>query len=278
VSALVRVRHRGTVSWAVERGTGLHRLDHTLADLLAMPLAQARAAYQAAGAPLPGTEVTYLPPVDDQEVWAAGVTYERSRAGRAEESGHAALYDQVYDAERPELFFKSTPDRVVGPGEPVGIRADSPWNVPEPEVGLVITGDGEIFGYLVGNDMSSRSIEGENPLYLPQAKVYTRSCALGARVVPAWERGDDPLRVAIRITRAGDPVFTAATSTASMRRTFPDLVDWLLRALDCPHGVVLLTGTGLVPPADFTLAPGDTIDIEVDGVDTLTNPVTVVGR
>jgi 2-dehydro-3-deoxy-D-arabinonate dehydratase len=268
--------------WAVLDGSGGTVLETPLpvglADLLAMPLDEARAAIEAAGPGSLPSGARPLAPVDRQEVWAAGVTYRRSRDGRTEESAHAAMYDLVYDAERPELFLKATPERVVADGDPVGIRADSGWDVPEPEVGLVVNSRGEVFGYVPGNDMSSRSIEGENPLYLPQAKVYSRSCALGPGIVPAWELPDAPLEVTLRINRDDKLLFEASTTTASMRRTFPELVDWLVRALDFPAGVVLLTGTGLVPGRDLTLAAGDTVVVDVTGVGVLTNEVVVVGR
>jgi 2-dehydro-3-deoxy-D-arabinonate dehydratase len=273
----------GSTRWVARRDDGVEAaLPVTLADLLRMPLDEARVVVEQAareGAGAPGTDgLRPLAPVDRQEIWAAGVTYRRSRDGRAEESSHATMYDLVYDAERPEVFFKATPERVVPDGDPVGIRADSGWDVPEPEVGLVINSSGEIFGYVAGNDMSSRSIEGENPLYLPQAKVYTRSCSLGPGIVPAWELGDGPIDVAVRIERAGDVVFEGSTTTAEMKRNFPELVDWLTRSLDFPSGAVLLTGTGLVPDSSFTLAEGDTVTVEVARVGTLTNPVVVVGR
>ncbi|RKS77476.1 2-dehydro-3-deoxy-D-arabinonate dehydratase [Motilibacter peucedani] len=262
--------------WAVTSASGTVALGHPLGDLLAMPLSDARSVVSSVSGS--GVEGVPLPPVDEQEVWAAGVTYERSREGRREESGAAALYTQVYDAERPELFFKSVPSRVVTDGQPVGIRADSGWDVPEPELGLVVNSSGEIFGYVVGNDMSSRSIEGENPLYLPQAKVYTRSCALSDRIVPVWEAGEGPFAMSVRISREASTLWESAGSTSSLHRTLPDLVDWLFRGLEFPRGVVLLTGTGLVPDRDVTLAAGDVIDIEIEGVGRLSNPVVVVGR
>lgn len=266
---------RTVAGWAVSRDGALHELGATLADLLALPLAEARARYEAAAGPMDGAPA--LAPVDAQEVWASGVTYQRSREGRREESGHAALYDHVYTSPRPEIFFKATAARVVGDGEPVGIRADSGWDVPEAELGLVVNAAGEVFGYTVGNDMSSRSIEGENPLYLPQAKVYTRSCALGPAIVPVWEAGPGPFTVSVRVERDGAEAWAAQTSTARLARTYDDLVSWLTRALDFPAGVVLLTGTGVVPDRDFTLRAGDVVAIEVGGVGTLRNPVTVVG-
>ncbi|MGN9909031.1 fumarylacetoacetate hydrolase family protein [Phytohabitans sp. LJ34] len=266
---------RTAAGWAVSHDGALRGLGATLADLLALPLAEARARYEAAAEPMDGARS--LAPVDAQEVWAAGVTYQRSREGRREESGHAALYDHVYSSSRPEIFFKATAARVVGDGEPVGIRADSGWDVPEAEVGLVVNAAGEVFGYTVGNDVSSRSIEGENPLYLPQAKVYTRSCALGPAIVPVWEAGPGPFPVSVRVERDGAEAWAAQTSTARLARTHDDLVSWLTRALDFPAGVVLLTGTGVVPDRDFTLRAGDVVTIDVGGVGTLRNPVTVVG-
>jgi 2-dehydro-3-deoxy-D-arabinonate dehydratase len=280
---LVQLPAADGTRWVVRRaGDGAvvdSPLPVSLAELLAMPVAEARAVVEAATSPAQDADgVRPLAPVDRQEVWAAGVTYKRSRDGRAEESSHATMYDLVYEADRPEVFFKATPERVVPDGEPVGIRADSGWDVPEPEVGLVVSSRGELFGYVAGNDMSSRSIEGENPLYLPQAKVYTRSCSLGPGIVPAWELGDGPLTVSVRIERDGATVFEGTTTTEQMKRTFDELVDWLTRALDFPAGVVLLTGTGLVPDSSFTLAEGDTITVDVAGVGVLTNPVVVVGR
>jgi 2-dehydro-3-deoxy-D-arabinonate dehydratase len=221
--------------------------------------------------------VKFLPPLDAQEVWAAGVTYVRSKDARERESaptGGARFYDLVYTAERPELFFKAAPRRVVGPGDPVRIRADAHWSVPEPELALVVSPALQVVGYTVGNDMSSRDIEGENPLYLPQAKVYDGSCALGPVVTLA---GALPPReqVAIRltITRAGTTVFEGATTLAAMKRSFEELVSWLGRENSFPDGVVLLTGTGVVPPDDFTLAGGDEISIDITGVGRLTNRV-----
>jgi len=273
------VRAGNASRWAVRRDGGWAALDRTLADLLALPLDEARAVVEAAageaGGAMPGEGT--LPPLDRQEVWAAGVTYRRSRDGRKEESGHAALYDHVYDNERPELFFKSTPDRVVGDGDAVGIRADSGWDVPEAEVGLVLNAAGEVFGYTLGNDMSSRSIEGENPLYLPQAKCYDRSCALGPAVVPSWVAGPGPFQVGLRVLRAGREAYAGTTSTSAMARDFADLAGWLFRALSFPAGVVLLTGTGVVPDAEFTTRPGDTIEITSTALGSLTNTVVAVG-
>jgi 2-dehydro-3-deoxy-D-arabinonate dehydratase len=220
-------------------------------------------------------DVDLLAPLDRQEVWAAGVTYKRSRQARERESvGAGTFYDKVYNAERPELFFKATPHRVVGPGERVRIRRDSKWNVPEPELALVISPDLRLVGYTIGNDMSSRDIEGENPLYLPQAKLYDHSCALGPVVTLAEDM--PPLaEVTIRLTidRGGNTVFTGSTSVAEMKRTPEDLIGWLGRDNSFPNGVILLTGTGIVPPDDFTLAAEDRIHIDIAGIGRLTNDV-----
>jgi 2-dehydro-3-deoxy-D-arabinonate dehydratase len=250
---------------------------NSLSDFLhaADPAALVASHLDAGAAPLPLDAVRLLPPLDAQEVWAAGVTYKRSREARERESaGAARFYDLVYNADRPELFFKATPRRVVGPGAAVRIRRDSRWNVPEPELALVISPALKIVGYTAGNDVSSRDIEGENPLYLPQAKVYDGSCALGPAVTlaGAFPR---PEQVAIRLTiaRGGAVVFDGSTSLTSMKRTFEDLVGWLGRDNSFPDGVVLLTGTGVVPPDHFTLAPGDEIAIDVTGVGCLRNRV-----
>jgi 2-dehydro-3-deoxy-D-arabinonate dehydratase len=282
VTMSISIHHlrAGTGSrWAVRRACGWAELDGTLADLLALPLDQARAVVEAAardaGGDMPGEKA--LPPVDRQEVWAAGVTYLRSRDGRKEESGHGSLYDDVYDSDRPEIFFKSSPWRVVGDRDAVGIRADSGWDVPEAEVGLVLNAAGDVFGYTLGNDMSSRSIEGENPLYLPQAKIYDRSCAVGPAIVPSWTVGPGPFQIGLRVLRAGREAYAGTTSTSAMARGFEDLAGWLFRALSFPAGVVLLTGTGVVPGADFTVRPGDTIEITSAALGTLTNPVVAVG-
>ncbi len=219
--------------------------------------------------------VALLAPIDRQEVWAAGVTYRRSQVARMEESqGAASFYDLVYVAERPELFFKATPHRVADPGQPVRIRQDARWNVPEPELALVLNSRLELAAFCVGNDMSSRDIEGENPLYLPQAKLYDRSCALGpwvtlaAAMPPVTE-----IEIGLLVERNGDKAFEGATSVGQMARTFDDLIGWLGRDNSFPEGVVLLTGTGIVPDDSFTLAPGDTVSISISGIGTLVNTV-----
>jgi len=217
-----------------------------------------------------------LAPVDAQEVWAAGVTYLRSRDARMVESAGASVYDHVYAASRPELFFKSTGWRVRGPGEPIGIRADSTWDVPEPELTLVLAASGSIVGYTVGDDVSSRSIEGENPLYLPQAKIYDGSCAIGPAVVPATEVGP-PFEIRLEIERDGRVISSGATSTDGLRRDLRELASHLMRALAMPAGAFLMTGTGIVPEDRFTLRPGDRVHVEIDGLGALENVVERVG-
>lgn len=228
---------------------------------------------------LPAASVRFLAPLDNQEVWAAGVTYKRSREARERESaGAARFYDLVYQAARPELFFKATPHRVVGPGDMVRVRADSRWSVPEPEVALVLSPQLRLVGATIGNDMSARDIEGENPLYLPQAKVYDACCALGPAVTLAEALPPpDQMTIRLTITRGGRAVVEGATSVAAMARTFADLIGWLGRDNRFPAGVVLLTGTGIVPPDDFSLAAGDEISIEVAGLGTLVNVVGQAG-
>jgi len=224
---------------------------------------------------LPLDSVDILAPIDEQEVWAAGVTYKRSQTARMEESEAAAsCYDRVYASPRPELFLKATPNRVAGPGQPVRIRVDAEWNVPEPELTLVINSRKQLVGYTVGNDMSSRDIEGENPLYLPQAKVYNQCCGLGPWItlVDAFPPRDEA-RIRLEIRRDGTSVFQGETCLDQMARTSEDLIQWLGRDNDFPHGVFLLTGTGIVPDSDFTLLAGDIVDISIDGIGTLTNPV-----
>ena len=219
-----------------------------------------------------------LPPIGRQEVWAAGVTYFRSRTARMEEASNSSgeqFYERVYEAERPELFFKSMPDRVVGPGGMVRIRRDSKWNVPEPELTLMISTSGKIIGYTVGNDMSSRSIEGENPLYLPQAKMYDGSAALG----PCLFVPDEPLspatRILLEIRREGGTAFSGNIHIKEMKRKPEELVDYLYRATTFPHGCYLMTGTGIVPPSNFTLMLGDEIRITIAPIGTLVNRVAL---
>jgi 2-dehydro-3-deoxy-D-arabinonate dehydratase len=219
-------------------------------------------------------------PVDPPEVWGAGVTYQRSRDARVAESDDAKdLYMHVYEAERPELFLKDAAcRRTVGPGEPIGVRSDSGWDVPEPEIAIVLGQRCEPAGMTIANDVSSRAIEGDNPLYIPQAKIFAGACALGPAVlVPDdWEA---PLEIRMTISDAsGNELFAGETSTARMRRTFPELVEWLLRDNPVPPGSVLLTGTGLVPPDDFTLEPGHVVEIHVPQIGTLCNPVVAAAE
>jgi 2-dehydro-3-deoxy-D-arabinonate dehydratase len=224
-----------------------------------------------------GMSTRWLAPVDTQDIWAAGVTYERSREARQEEAVDGGdIYARVYGAQRPELFFKAHGRNVIGPYGEVGIRADATWNVPEPELALVMNPAMEVVGFTIGNDMSSRDIEGENPLYLPQAKFYTASCALGPGILltPATEWLDTTIR--IRIERAGATAFEGDVHTSRIRRKINELVSYLGRSNEFPYGVVLLTGTGVVPPGDFTLAARDIIRITIDGIGTLENTVKVV--
>ncbi len=205
-----------------------------------------------------------LAPIDDgQEVWAAGVTYLRSREARVEESQIKILYQKVYEAERVEIFFKANGWRVMGHGQAVRIRRDSQWNVPEPELTLVINRDGEIVGYTAGNDMSSRDIEGQNPLYLPQAKIYDGSCALGPGILLSDPESLENLPIYMSIWRDGAAAFQGETSSAQLKRSLDEIAGWLTRELTIPHGALLMTGTGIVPADDFTLAVGDTVRIEV---------------
>ncbi|MFC6726486.1 fumarylacetoacetate hydrolase family protein, partial [Halobium palmae] len=215
-------------------------------------------------------------PLAAEEVWAAGVTYEASNDARQEESGRAEVYQDVFDNERPELFLKATPSRTMGPGRAVGIREDSDWDVPEPELGVVVYA-GEIVGYTVGNDMSSRDIEGQNPLYLPQAKVYDRCCSLGPCVVSPESVGDPrDLELSMTIERDGEAAFEGSTSTSNLARSPEELVSYLTRHNAVPELSVLLTGTSVVPPEEFTLREGDRVDIAIENVGTLSNPVVTV--
>jgi len=221
--------------------------------------------------------VTLKAPIGTQEAWAAGVTYLRSREARMEETHTPDIYDRVYDAERPELFLKATPLRVVGPDEAVGIRADSTWSVPEPELVLVLNSQMEIAGFTVGNDMSSRSIEGENPLYLPQAKVYDRCFACGPAITLVSELPDvRDLTIRMVIYRDGAPAYEGETSTKALKRGFPELAKYLSRHNTFPTGALLSTGTGIVPPDDFTLQPKDVIQIEIEQIGVLSNPVMLL--
>ena len=248
-----------------------------LADLLALPLAEIREICEKPdGDPVWLEEIELLAPADGRtEVWAAGVTYERSRAARVLESERSAdVYDRIYDAERPELFFKSAAWRVRGPGRAVSVRADSGIDVPEPELAAVLNFAGEVVGYTICNDMSSRSIEGQNPLYLPQAKIYFGGCALGPWIRPAWEIPDPyALPVEMTITRDGAAAWQGRSNTSGLRRRIGELADYLFREEEFPAGAVLSTGTSLVPDLPFTLRPGDEIRIHIAQIGDLVNPV-----
>jgi 2-dehydro-3-deoxy-D-arabinonate dehydratase len=262
----------GFVDLAAEGGPA------TLADALQLPAPALAAALErfASSTGQPGQIVqgALAAPIDRQEVWAAGVTYLRSRDARMEESTQKDVYDLVYDADRPEIFFKATPNRVAGPNERIAIRGDSGWDVPEPELALVLNAHGEVIGYTIGNDVSSRTIEGENPLYLPQAKVYSRSAALGPTIVTIDElAAPGNLGIELTIRRDGGLLFHDQTSTAKLHRPLSDLTSYLFRANEFPFGVFLMTGTGIVPPSEFTLQEGDEVTITIDGIGSLVNAV-----
>jgi 2-dehydro-3-deoxy-D-arabinonate dehydratase len=275
---------RGAVEVGVYESGTVHFLDlsgvpgpKTLSAILHSPDPGALARTFPSSAPHPAEQVSFLPPIDEQEVWAAGVTYRRSKVAREEESagtGGSRFYDMVYTAARPELFFKAPARRVVGSGGEVRIRRDAKWSVPEPEVALVVSPALKVVGYTIGNDMSSRDIEGENPLYLPQAKFYDGACALGPVVTLAGSLPPaDEVVIRLTIKRGGGTAFEGSTSLAAMARSFEDLVSWLGRETSFPDGAVLLTGTGVVPADDFRLAVGDEIVIDVAGIGQLRNRV-----
>ena len=264
------------LGWVDLEHQRVFELADTLANLLGLSgskrLERLVELRRSAVATFPLKNVVMRAPVDEQEVWAAGVTYERSRDERVEESAHQDLYERAYDAARPELFLKAVGWRCVGDGQPVGIRADSTWDVPEPELTVVIDALGEIVGYTAGNDLSSRSIEGENALYLSQAKIYHASCALGPWIMLREELPDvSDLEISMAIVRADQELWSGSISTAQMHRTVEGLIDYLYRALAFPAGAVLMTGTGLVPPSEITLESGDVITIEIEGIGKLTN-------
>ena len=247
----------------------------SLADIIEADEPAVAAAALVSDEQLALADVTLLAPIDQQEVWAAGVTYKRSQTARMEESEtSASCYDLVYDADRPELFLKATPHRVSGPGQPVRIRYDATWNVPEPEITCVVSSKNKLVGFTIGNDMSSRDIEGENPLYLPQAKVYRQCAGLGPCItllesMPARE----DTGIKLQIERDGEVVFEGNSGVSEMHRTFEDLIGYLCREQEFPNGVFLMTGTGIVPDSDFTLNAGDVVHITICGIGTLTNPV-----
>ncbi len=274
------ILYRTTSGWVVEQAGRFNPVEETsLDELLAREdLISYLESLLTAGATAAGAlrAQDLLVPIGSQEVWAAGVTYLRSRAARMAESkdaGGGDFYDRVYAAERPELFFKSHPQKVVGPGAAVGLRSDATWSVPEPELVLVIDPGGRIVGYTIGNDMSSRDIEGQNPLYLPQAKIYNRSCAMGPGILVTREVLPDSTRISISIERGGAAAFAGETTLAQMKRKPQELVDYLYRDQTFPVGCFLFTGTGIVPPDSFTLERGDLIRIGIDGIGMLVNQV-----
>lgn len=275
---IVRVlRPDGSGAPGVRDHTGVRLLGPaTMAELLRLTVAEVQHLTLHPQGPAV-VEPHLVAPLDGRtEVWASGVTYARSREARLEESRQRSVYALVYDAERPELFFKSAAWRVVTDGGEVAIRADSTLDVPEPELALVLTAAGETLGYLVANDMSSRSIEGENPLYLPQAKMYAGACALSTGIRPVWEVPDArALRIGLRVERDGVCVMEDETSTAAMHREFSELVDHLFRAENFPDGAILATGTGIVPSTDFTLRVGDEVSISIDEVGSLHSHVVM---
>ncbi len=272
LTATGRAEYAGMDSWLKAASGRVAEATEAVAAVAAVyrPVCPASALYGDSG-------IKLLSPLDTQEVWACGVTYEMSREARMRESNQPTVYGKVYDAPRPEIFFKATPHRVVGPGEAVGIRADSKWDVPEAELALVITPGMEIVGYTIGNDMSSRDIEGQNPLYLPQAKIYTRCCALGPIVRLASE-DFNPLALAVQCTvyRNGQVAFHGETRTSTICRPLSNLISYLRRCNSFPNGIFVVTGTGIVPPDTFTLAEGDEIEITFESLGTLRNPVILL--
>ena len=282
---LAKVIAAGEVTPAVVDGEELRLLDlsqvdhvRSLSDILHSPdpVGLTRFLVDTKLEPVPADQVEWLAPLDRQEVWAAGVTYKRSQVARMEESeSGASHYDKVYGADRPELFFKATPNRVVAPGKAVRVRYDSNWSVPEPEFALVVSPELKIVGYTIGNDMSARDIEGENPLYLPQAKLYRKCCALGPSILLAGDGELDLPKTEIKlvIERNGQTVVTGETSLGELHRKLTDLVSWLGRENDFPAGAILLTGTGVIPPDEFSLENGDIVHMTISGIGTLTNSV-----
>lgn len=266
------------LGWVDSEKDRVFELPDTLASLLTLDgparLARLMQMRRSAVGTFPLKNVTLRAPVDQQEVWGAGVTYKRSRDARMEESTQQDVYEKVYDAKRPEIFFKANGWRCVGQKARIGIRHDSTWDVPEPELTLVLDASGKIAGYTIGNDVSSRSIEGENPLYLPQAKTFYASCALGPWIMLPEELEDvSDLTISVAILREDEEIWSGKTSTAEMHRSFEDLVAHLYASLDFPHGALLMTGTGLVPPAEFTLQSRDQVTVEIEGIGSLTNSV-----
>jgi 2-dehydro-3-deoxy-D-arabinonate dehydratase len=272
---LRRVLLDGAAVLVVARGEELYAIDASLSELLHAGREKLHEAVDRAlqGEPIEvATEL--LAPVDEQEVWASGVTYRRSATARVEESSVGDVYEMVYEAQRPELFLKAPANRVPRPGVPLRIRADSGWDVPEPELALVLDAHAEIVGYLVADDVSSRTIEGANPLYLPQAKIYDDSLGLSGTIVLARDAGDPTTAaIEVQIERDGERVFEGSTSVSEMKRSFEELIAALFAELSHPAGAVLLTGTGVVPPDELTLHDGDRVRIAIEGVDALEHDI-----
>lgn len=272
----MRKIYKSRDSLLIESNGEYFSIKHSLTELLSMDVGEARSIIEAANNPV-NAPTHLVAPIDPfHEVWACGVTYLRSKVGRMEESEVPDLYSRVYEAERPEIFYKSVGWRVVPNGLPVGIRRDSGWDVPEAEVVLVVNSHKEIFGYTLGNDMSSRSIEGENTLYLPQAKSYEKACTIGSFIIPSWEIAEAVFPYTLTVERDGVEIFTDSSSSAQMKRGFAELVEWLFRSLPMPQGAMLFTGTGIVPDANFTLHEGDLVKINGGVLGELNNPVTLV--
>lgn len=269
-------RTDGTPHIGIRVSSGVAPLEvASMGALLSAPLSNIRKLVERDDeARIPTSDFIVLPPVDGlMEVWAAGVTYSRSKEARMEESSQSDVYDQVYEAERPELFFKAMPWRVVTDGEPIAIRRDSTLNVPEPELAIVVNFEGEIVGYTICNDVSSRTIESENPLYLPQAKIYAGSCALASGVRPSWDIDPTNLAISLLIERNGKAIWEGSSSTSYLRRSPQELVDFIFREEQFPHGVVISTGTGIVPELSFSLCAGDVVSIAIAEIGTLRNHV-----
>lgn len=273
---LVRIAHAGRDQVALWSGRGLNQLAAGLDELLRLTVVEMRGALEETVGSLDLDSCELLAPVESQEVWACGVTYLRSREARMQESSSQDVYAKVYEAERPELFFKSAGWRVVGHGGEAGVRPDSTWSVPEPELAVLSNSRGEVVAYACGNDMSSRSIEGENPLYLPQAKVYDRSCSIGPAAVLAWEVEPSGAPIRMRIARGDRTVFDGTGNLSDMVREPAELVSVLHAAYPLPVGAWLLTGTSVVPPPPYTAEAGDLISIEIEGIGRLVNRIVTV--
>ena len=277
-TCLVGLEHAGRRILAMWSEGRLEQLRLGLDELLRLSAADIRSELEHTTGAVDPAQCELLAPAESQEVWAAGVTYMRSRVARMEESSEADVYAKVYEAERPEIFFKAAGWRVVGHGGEVGVRPDSSWNVPEPELVVLSNRHGELIAYACGNDMSSRSIEGDNPLYLPQAKVYERSCSIGPAAVLAWEADPSGAGITMQIARDGKLVFDGAANLSEMVRDPSELSAVLHSAYPLPAGAWLMTGTSLVPPLPYTAEAGDVVTIEIDGIGRLVNTIVVVSH